>query len=57
MDRGIRVNRVAPSPVWILLGPAMFPTEKVEEFGTQAPMGREAQPDEIAPSTFFRACP
>lgn len=55
MDRGIRVNCVAPGPVWTPLIPATFPPERVEEFGKQAPMGRAAQPDEIAPSYVFLA--
>ena len=53
--RGIRVNCVAPGPVWTPLIPATFPEEKVESFGEQAPMGRPAQPDEIAPSYVFFA--
>lgn len=55
LERGIRVNCVAPGPVWTPLIPSTFPAEKVEEFGTQAPAGREAQPDEIAPSYIFFA--
>jgi len=54
-DRGIRVNCVAPGPVWTPLIPATFPAEKVESFGGQVPMGRAAQPDEIAPSYVFFA--
>jgi NAD(P)-dependent dehydrogenase (short-subunit alcohol dehydrogenase family) len=56
-DRGIRVNCVAPGPVWTPLIPATFPPEKVEKFGQQVPMGRAAQPDEIAPSYVFFAAP
>ncbi|TDQ54456.1 SDR family oxidoreductase [Actinorugispora endophytica] len=55
MKRGIRVNCVAPGPVWTPLIPATLPEEKVEGFGQQAPMGRAAQPDEIAPSYVFFA--
>jgi NAD(P)-dependent dehydrogenase (short-subunit alcohol dehydrogenase family) len=55
VDRGIRVNCVAPGPVWTPLIPATFPEEKVEEFGKQVPMGRAGQPDEIAPSYVFFA--
>lgn len=55
MDREIRVNCVAPGPVWTPLIPATLPAEAVESFGTQAPMGRAAQPDEIAPSYVFFA--
>lgn len=54
-DRGIRVNVVAPGPVWTPLIPATMPTEKVEKFGSQAPMERAAQPDELAPSYVFLA--
>ena len=54
-DRGIRVNSVAPGPVWTPLIPATFPGEKVGQFGSQVPMGRAAHPDEIAPSYVFFA--
>ncbi|MET0451354.1 MAG: SDR family oxidoreductase [Mycobacterium sp.] len=54
-DRGIRVNCVAPGPVWTPLIPATMPPDKVESFGEQVPMGRAAQPDEIAPSYVFFA--
>jgi NAD(P)-dependent dehydrogenase (short-subunit alcohol dehydrogenase family) len=54
-DRGIRVNAVAPGPVWTPLIPATMPEEKVESFGENVPMGRGAQPDEIAPSYVFFA--
>ncbi|MEV0159679.1 SDR family oxidoreductase [Nonomuraea fuscirosea] len=55
VDRGIRINAVAPGPVWTPLIPATFPEEKVESFGEQVPMGRAADPDEIAPSYVFFA--
>lgn len=55
MKRRIRVNCVAPGPVWTPLIPATMPAEAVKDFGTQAPMGRAAQPDEIAPSYVFFA--
>jgi len=55
VDRGIRVNAVAPGPVWTPLIPATFPAEKVKGFGSDTPMGRAAQPDEIAPSYVFFA--
>lgn len=56
LDRGIRVNCVAPGPVWTSLIPAtMGGEEKVSKFGEQAPYGRAAQPDEIAPSYVFFA--
>lgn len=54
-ERTIRVNCVAPGPVWTPLIPATMPGEKVESFGEQVPMGRAAQPDEIAPSYVFFA--
>jgi NAD(P)-dependent dehydrogenase (short-subunit alcohol dehydrogenase family) len=54
-ERGIRVNAVAPGPVWTPLIPATMDEEKVESFGQQTPMGRAAQPDEIAPSYVFFA--
>ncbi len=55
VERKIRVNVVAPGPVWSPLIVATFPEEKVEEFGKQVPMQRAAQPDEIAPSYVFFA--
>jgi NAD(P)-dependent dehydrogenase (short-subunit alcohol dehydrogenase family) len=55
VGRGIRVNCVAPGPVWTPLIPATMPPEKVESFGKQVPMGRPADPDEIAPSYVFFA--
>jgi NAD(P)-dependent dehydrogenase (short-subunit alcohol dehydrogenase family) len=54
-DRGIRVNCVAPGPVWTPLIPATLPPDRVEDFGGHAPMGRAADPDEIAPSYVFFA--
>src|SRR4051794_18325802 len=54
-DRRIRVNCVAPGPVWTPLIVATMPEEKVESFGQQVPMQRAAQPDEIAPSYVFFA--
>ncbi|GGO74412.1 oxidoreductase [Nonomuraea cavernae] len=55
VEKGIRVNAVAPGPVWTPLIPATFPEEKVEKFGEQVPMKRAADPDEIAPSYVFFA--
>ena len=48
-DKGIRANSVAPGPVWTPLIPATMPAETVAEFGGQVPMGRAAQPAELAP--------
>jgi NAD(P)-dependent dehydrogenase (short-subunit alcohol dehydrogenase family) len=55
VDRKIRVNCVAPGPVWSPLIVATFPEDKVKQFGQQVPMQRAAQPDEIAPSYVFFA--
>jgi NAD(P)-dependent dehydrogenase (short-subunit alcohol dehydrogenase family) len=55
IKRNIRVNAVAPGPVWTPLIPASFPAEKVKEFGKDIPMGRAAQPAEIAPCYVFLA--
>ncbi len=55
VEKGIRVNGVAPGPIWTPLIPATFPPEKVESFGKEAPMGRPGQPEEIAPSYVFLA--
>ncbi|MDX6697084.1 MAG: hypothetical protein QOE65_481 [Solirubrobacteraceae bacterium] len=55
VEREIRVNAVAPGPVWTPLIPSTFPPEKVEKFGAEVPMQRAAQPDEIAPSYVFFA--
>ncbi|KJS18575.1 MAG: short-chain dehydrogenase [Hoeflea sp. BRH_c9] len=53
---GIRVNGVAPGPIWTPLIPATFPPEKVESFGRDTPLGRPGQPNEVAPSFLFLAC-
>jgi len=55
VDRGIRVNCVAPGPVWTPLIPSTLPEEHVESFGGNTPYGRVAQPDELAPSYVFFA--
>jgi NAD(P)-dependent dehydrogenase (short-subunit alcohol dehydrogenase family) len=57
VDRGIRVNAVAPGPVWTPLNPADQDAEKVAEFGKDVPMKRPAQPEEVAPSYVFLAAP
>jgi NAD(P)-dependent dehydrogenase (short-subunit alcohol dehydrogenase family) len=54
--RGIRVNAVAPGPIWTPLIPASFPAQKVEEFGTDTPLGRAGQPADVAPAYVFLAC-
>lgn len=54
-DKKIRVNAVAPGPIWTPLIPASFDAEKVKKFGEDSPMGRAGQPDEIAPSYIFLA--
>jgi len=55
VERGIRVNCVAPGPVWTPLNPADRPAEEVAHFGESWPMGRPAQPEEIAPAFVFFA--
>ena len=57
VDRGIRVNAVAPGPVWTPLNPADKPAERVAKFGADTPMKRPAQPEEIAPAFVFLAAP
>lgn len=55
MKKGIRVNGVAPGPVWTPLIPGSFPPKKVSEFGSDSPMQRPAQTDELAPAYVFLA--
>jgi NAD(P)-dependent dehydrogenase (short-subunit alcohol dehydrogenase family) len=54
-DKCIRVNAVAPGPVWTPLIPSTFPAKEVETFGSDVPFGRAGQPEEIAPSYVFLA--
>jgi NAD(P)-dependent dehydrogenase (short-subunit alcohol dehydrogenase family) len=56
VDKGIRVNSVAPGPVWTPLIPATFHEDKLGSFGMQSPMGRAGQPAELAPIYVFLAC-
>ena len=55
VGRGIRVNCVAPGPVWTPLNPAERSDEDIEDFGAGTPLGRPAQPEEIAPAYVFFA--
>lgn len=57
IDRGIRVNAVAPGPVWTPLNPADKPAEEVAEFGKKTDMKRAAQPEELSPAYVFLASP
>ena len=54
-DKGIRVNGVAPGPIWTPLIPSSFPAEHVEKFGAKEPMQRAGQPEEVAPCYVFLA--
>jgi NAD(P)-dependent dehydrogenase (short-subunit alcohol dehydrogenase family) len=54
-EKGIRVNGVAPGPIWTPLIPATFEAEEVATFGSDVPMGRAGQPEEVAPSYVFLA--
>jgi NAD(P)-dependent dehydrogenase (short-subunit alcohol dehydrogenase family) len=53
---GIRVNGVAPGPIWTPLIPSTFPEDKVKSFGADTPMKRPGQPNEVAPCFLFLAC-
>jgi NAD(P)-dependent dehydrogenase (short-subunit alcohol dehydrogenase family) len=55
IGQGIRVNAVAPGPIWTPLIPATMPEEKVAQFGKDVPMGRPGQPEEVAPCYLFLA--
>lgn len=57
LERGIRVNAVAPGPVWTPLNPADRPADDVSKFGQDSDMGRPAQPEEISPAFVFLASP
>lgn len=54
-EKGIRVNAVAPGPIWTPLIISTFPQDKVENFGKDTPLGRPGQPDEVAPCYVFLA--
>ena len=54
-DRGIRVNGVAPGPIWTPLIPSTFDADEVAEFGSNTPMKRPGQPDEVAPAYVYLA--
>jgi NAD(P)-dependent dehydrogenase (short-subunit alcohol dehydrogenase family) len=53
--KGVRVNTVAPGPIWTPLIPATMPAEKVDQFGADTPLGRAGQPAELAPAYVFLA--
>jgi len=55
-SEGIRVNGVAPGPIWTPLIPATMPPEKVASFGADVPLARAGQPNEVAPCHLFLAC-
>jgi NAD(P)-dependent dehydrogenase (short-subunit alcohol dehydrogenase family) len=55
VEQGIRVNAVAPGPIWTPLIPATFPEDKVKSFGQNVPMNRAGQPEEVAPCFVFLA--
>ena len=54
-DKHIRVNAVSPGPIWTPLIPSTFPSDKVETFGSDVPLKRAGQPEEVAPSYVFLA--
>ena len=55
VEKGIRVNAVAPGPIWTPLIASTFPPDKVAKFGSDVPMGRAGEPEEVAPSYVFLA--
>lgn len=57
IDKGVRVNAVAPGPVWTPLNPADSPPERIQTFGKGTDMGRPAQPEELSPAYVFLASP
>lgn len=57
VKQGIRVNAVAPGPIWTPLNPADQPAEKIESFGKNTAMGRPGQPEELSPAYVFLASP
>jgi NAD(P)-dependent dehydrogenase (short-subunit alcohol dehydrogenase family) len=56
VEKGIRVNCVAPGPIWTPLIPSTFDEDKVKSFGGNTPMKRPGQPNEVAPCFLFLAC-
>ena len=57
LERGIRVNAVAPGPIWTPLIPSTMPPQKAAKFGENTPLGRAGQPAELAPVYVFLASP
>ncbi len=57
IDKGIRVNAVAPGPVWTPLNPADKPPDEITQFGSKSDIGRPAQPEELSPAYVFLAAP
>jgi NAD(P)-dependent dehydrogenase (short-subunit alcohol dehydrogenase family) len=57
LDKGVRVNAVAPGPVWTPLNPADSPPKRIKTFGKGTDMGRPAQPEELSPAYVFLASP
>jgi NAD(P)-dependent dehydrogenase (short-subunit alcohol dehydrogenase family) len=55
-EKNIRVNAVAPGPIWTPLIPASFPAEEIPQFGKKVPLGRPGQPNEVAPCLLFLSC-